>query len=79
MRYGIFDNRALIFPTPALGTAPTRESTREGGFNFQVHHSGREKDKLHKDHYEVYKNLKNYEKGVRDRSVWLDGRPKGKF
>jgi hypothetical protein len=36
-----------------------------------------EKDMLHRDHYEVYKNKKNYEKGVRDRDVWADGRPKG--
>jgi RHS repeat-associated protein len=38
-----------------------------------------EKDKLHKDHYEVYKNLKNYQNGTRSREVWLDGRPKGKL
>ena len=37
-----------------------------------------EKDKLHKDHYEVYKNQKDYDKGRRDRDVWSDGRPKGK-
>ena len=36
-------------------------------------------DQFHKNHYEVYKNLKNYEKGVRDRDVWRDGRPKRKF
>ena len=36
-----------------------------------------EKDKLRKDHYEVYKNQKDYEKGVRVRDVWADGRPKG--
>lgn len=35
-----------------------------------------EKDKFHKDHYEVYKDRKNYEKGRRDRDVWEDGRPK---
>jgi len=36
-------------------------------------------DRLHKDHYEVYKNLRDYEKGIRDRDVWRDGRPKRKF
>ena len=35
-----------------------------------------EKDLLHKDHYEVYKTLKDYENGKRDRSVWEDGRIK---
>ena len=38
-----------------------------------------EKDKLHKNHFEVYKNKKDYENGRRDRSVWEDGRLKEKF
>jgi RHS repeat-associated protein len=38
-----------------------------------------EKDKFHKNHYEVYKNKKDYENGQRDRSVWEDGRLKEKF
>ncbi len=38
-----------------------------------------QKDKLHKDHYEVYKNRKDYDNGRRDRSVWEDGRLKEKF
>jgi RHS repeat-associated protein len=38
-----------------------------------------EKDKLHNDHYEVYKNKKDYDKGKRDRDVWEDGRPKRQF
>jgi RHS repeat-associated protein len=38
-----------------------------------------EKDRLHKDHYEVYDNKKDYDKGKRDRSVWEDGRPKDQF
>ncbi|MGQ9424743.1 RHS repeat-associated core domain-containing protein [Gilvimarinus sp. F26214L] len=38
-----------------------------------------EPDMLHKDHFEVYKNRKNYDKGKRDRSVWDDGRPKDTF
>tara|TARA_B100001989_G_scaffold247289_1_gene219283 strand:- start:5 stop:964 length:960 start_codon:yes stop_codon:yes gene_type:complete len=37
------------------------------------------KDRLHKDHYEVYKNLKDFEKGRRSRSVWNDGRLKEIF
>jgi RHS repeat-associated protein len=36
-------------------------------------------DLLHKDHYEVYKNLKKFEKGNRTRSVWKDGRDKETF
>jgi hypothetical protein len=32
-----------------------------------------------KNHYEVYKNKKDYENGQRDRSVWEDGRLKEKF
>jgi RHS repeat-associated protein len=35
-----------------------------------------EKDMLHKNHFEVYKNRKTFEKGVRDRAVWEDGRLK---
>jgi RHS repeat-associated protein len=31
------------------------------------------------DHYEVYGNSKDFEKGRRDRDVWADGRPKRKF
>ena len=38
-----------------------------------------EKDMLHKDHWEVYKNKKDWEKGKRDRAVWEDGRLKQKF
>lgn len=38
-----------------------------------------EKDKLHKDHYEVYRDRKAYENGTRDRDVWTDGRPKRTF
>jgi RHS repeat-associated protein len=34
------------------------------------------KDRFHKDHYEVYKNLKKFEQGTRSRTVWSDGRPK---
>lgn len=38
-----------------------------------------QKDLLHKDHWEVYKNKRNWEKGKRDRAVWQDGRLKQKF
>ena len=40
-----------------------------------------EPDMLHKDHYEVYKDKKAWEKGGpnRDHAVWSDGRPKGCF
>jgi len=39
------------------------------------------KDKLHKDHYEVYKYKKDFEskKQIRNRAVWEDGRLKEKF
>ena len=37
------------------------------------------KDRLHKDHYEVYKNKRDFENGVRHRAVWEDGRLKEKF
>jgi len=38
-----------------------------------------ELDRLHRDHYEVYKNKKQWENGNRTRDVWSDGRPKGCF
>lgn len=38
-----------------------------------------EKDRFHKDHYEVYKNKKQWERGIRDRSVYEDGRLKEQF
>jgi hypothetical protein len=36
-------------------------------------------DLLHGDHWEVYKTLKDFERGKRDRAVWSDGRLKEKF
>ena len=36
-------------------------------------------DLLHGDHWEVYKTLKEFEQGKRDRSVWSDGRLKERF
>lgn len=36
-------------------------------------------DLLHGDHWEVYKTLKDFESGSRDRAVWSDGRLKGQF
>lgn len=38
-----------------------------------------EKDLFHRDHYEVYKDKKSWEKGKRDRDVYEDGRSKGTF
>lgn len=38
-----------------------------------------ERDMLHRDHYEVYSNRRNWEAGNRARSVWNDGRPKDTF
>ena len=38
-----------------------------------------ERDLLHRDHCEVYKDKKKWEKGERDRAVWSDGRLKEKF
>jgi len=38
-----------------------------------------ERDMLHKNHWEVYRNPKDWEKGIRDRAVWDDGRLKQKF
>jgi hypothetical protein len=37
------------------------------------------RDRLHKDHYEVYKNKRDFEKGVRHRAVWEDGSLKEEF
>ncbi len=37
------------------------------------------KDMFHKNHWEVYKNKKNFDNGNRDRSVWFDGRVKQIF
>jgi len=37
------------------------------------------KDRRHKDHYEVYKNKKDFENGVRHRAVWEDGHLKEEF
>ena len=37
------------------------------------------KDRLHKDHYEVYKNKKDFDNGTRHRAVWEDGRLKQEF
>ena len=36
-------------------------------------------DLLHSDHWEVYKTVKDFEQGSRDRSIWSDGRLKDKF
>jgi hypothetical protein len=36
-------------------------------------------DLLHGDHWEVYKTLRDFERGVRHRAVWSDGRLKEEF
>jgi hypothetical protein len=36
-------------------------------------------DLLHGDHWEVYKTLKDFDQGDRDRAVWTDGRLKERF
>jgi hypothetical protein len=36
-------------------------------------------DLLHGDHWEVYKSVKDFERGDRDRAVWSDGRLKEQF
>jgi hypothetical protein len=36
-------------------------------------------DLLHDDHWEVYKTQREFERGIRDRAVWSDGRLKEKF
>ena len=36
-------------------------------------------DLLHGDHWEVYKTVRDFERGNRDRAVWSDGRLKEKF
>ena len=38
-----------------------------------------EKDKLHKDHWEVYRDKRDCEMGKRSRDVWDDGPPKRNF
>jgi hypothetical protein len=63
-------------PTPI--TAPNAFEKVKGTKAFRNHKTGEiwERDMLHKNHYEVYKNKKAYEQGVRSRAVWDDGRPK---
>ncbi|HXM51037.1 MAG TPA: RHS repeat-associated core domain-containing protein [Pyrinomonadaceae bacterium] len=50
---------------------PARRNTRTG----EVW----ERDRLHKNHWEVYRNKKDYDNGRRDRSVWDNGDLKEKF
>ncbi len=38
-----------------------------------------QKDLLHGDHWEVYKNLRDFDRGRRDRAVWSDGRIRDVF
>jgi len=55
---------------PLRGRRPRRH--RHNGEIWQ-------KDLLHADHWEVYKTLRDFERGFRDRSVWSDGRLKDRF
>ena len=55
---------------PVRGRRARRQ--RESGEVWQM-------DLLHADHWEVYKNIREFERGIRDRAVWSDGRLKEKF
>lgn len=63
------DLRPVLFE-PLRGRRGRRH--RQNGEIWQL-------DLLHGDHWEVYKTLKEFERGNRDRSVWSDGRLKEKF
>ena len=66
-------------PTP--DTAPDEFEPVKGSKAKRNKHTGEfwEKDLLHRDHWEVYKNRKKWESGQRDRAVWNDGRLKEQF
>ena len=55
---------------PVRGRRARRQ--QESGEDWQM-------DLLHGDHWEVYKSLKDFERGSRDRAVWFDGRLKDIF
>jgi hypothetical protein len=63
------DRRPQLFD-PVRGRRARRR--RETGEIWQL-------DVLHGNHWEVYKTLKDFERGARDRSVWSDGRLKERF
>jgi hypothetical protein len=63
------DTRPDLFE-PVRGRRARR--SRETGEVWQA-------DLLHGDHWEVYKTVRDFERGNRDRAVWSDGRLKERF
>jgi hypothetical protein len=63
------DTRPDVFE-PVRGRRARR--CRETGEVWQA-------DLLHGDHWEVYKTVRDFERGNRDRAVWSDGRLKEEF
>jgi hypothetical protein len=63
------DTRPEMFE-PVRGRRARR--SRETGEVWQA-------DLLHGDHWEVYKTVRDFERGNRDRAVWSDGRLKERF
>lgn len=75
--FKLTDNSSGLEPTPTTNPGIFEPVKGTPGKRDKITGEIWEKDKLHKNHFEVYKNLKDYQKGKRDRSVWEDGRPKG--
>ncbi len=63
------DTRPDLFE-PVRGRRARR--SRETGEVWQA-------DLLHGDHWEVYKTVRDFERGNRERAVWSDGRHKERF
>ena len=63
------DTRPDLFE-PVRGRRARR--SRETGEVWQA-------DLLHGDHWELYKTVRDFERGNRDRAVWSDGRLKERF
>jgi hypothetical protein len=63
------DTRPELFE-PVRGRRARRQ--RETGEVWQA-------DLLHGDHWEVYKTLRDFERGNRDRAIWSGGRLKERF
>ena len=63
------DTRPDVFE-PVRGRRARRN--RETGEVWQA-------DLLHGDHWEVYKTVRDFERGNRDRAVWSDGHLKESF
>ena len=64
-------------PTPS--THPDKFEPFRGASRNKESEEIWERDKLHKNHWEVYRSKKDWENGARDRAVWDDGRLKQKF